>query len=343
MNSRALFLRLACAWLLLLPGLFFSGPAWSFVATGFSWDDPAVEVHLNFDITNPAAFRPINAVAGLVNADFQQAYIDAMEEWNTTTNFQWFVNESGAEPQPCKGVLNGAAFSSTLCNEVEFGSSILAVQSTLKSGTSATQTFTIFNNNKLWNIYSGTGTGNDFRRVAVHELGHGLGLSHAGSNAIMYEFVSSIEVPQADDIAGVNSVYPSSGGNDIDGDGVDNTLDNCPLVSNASQTDSDLDGTGNACDLDTDLLDLDEDGIANLVDNCPLDINDMQHDSDSDGEGDLCDLDRDGDGVANLDDNCPDESNAGQEDLDTDGLGNACDDDSDGDGVLKLRSGRCIT
>ena len=37
-------------------------------------------------------------------------------------------------------------------------------------------------------------------------------------------------------------------GGDSDGDGVCEKTDNCPLVSNASQTDSDGDGFGDACD-----------------------------------------------------------------------------------------------
>lgn len=34
----------------------------------------------------------------------------------------------------------------------------------------------------------------------------------------------------------------------MDGDGVFDSSDNCPTVSNASQADCDRDGTGNACD-----------------------------------------------------------------------------------------------
>jgi Thrombospondin type 3 repeat len=43
---------------------------------------------------------------------------------------------------------------------------------------------------------------------------------------------------------------PSCGdqGGDTDGDGVCDKVDNCPLVANAAQTDSDGDGLGDACD-----------------------------------------------------------------------------------------------
>ncbi|TNF25705.1 MAG: hypothetical protein EP329_22620 [Deltaproteobacteria bacterium] len=36
---------------------------------------------------------------------------------------------------------------------------------------------------------------------------------------------------------------------DLDGDGVDDSVDNCPTVANADQTDTDLDGVGDLCDV----------------------------------------------------------------------------------------------
>jgi len=58
---------------------------------------------------------------------------------------------------------------------------------------------------------------------------------------------------------------------DDDGDGWPDQSDNCPLVSNARQTDTDADGYGDACD------------------NCPLIRNSSQCDADGDGFGDACD------------------------------------------------------
>ncbi|MCK4950509.1 MAG: thrombospondin type 3 repeat-containing protein [Gammaproteobacteria bacterium] len=52
---------------------------------------------------------------------------------------------------------------------------------------------------------------------------------------------------------------------DSDGDGVANTLDNCPDIANPSQQDSDDDGSGDACDNDDD-----NDGVADGTDHCPL-------------------------------------------------------------------------
>lgn len=50
---------------------------------------------------------------------------------------------------------------------------------------------------------------------------------------------------------------------DSDGDGTENSADNCPLISN-NQHDVDNDGLGDACDND-----VDGDGHNNLTDNCP--------------------------------------------------------------------------
>ena len=83
-------------------------------------------------------------------------------------------------------------------------------------------------------------------------------------------------------------------GGDSDGDGVCEKTDNCPLVSNASQTDSDGDGIGDACDTPSDPCaalggDTDGDGVCDKLDNCPLVANPNQSDSDGDGIGDACD------------------------------------------------------
>ena len=70
---------------------------------------------------------------------------------------------------------------------------------------------------------------------------------------------------------------------DGDGDGIMNSSDNCPLMNNADQLDTDGDGIGDVCDDD-----LDGDGITNSRDNCPLVSNSSQSDSLDNGVGDAC-------------------------------------------------------
>ncbi len=71
---------------------------------------------------------------------------------------------------------------------------------------------------------------------------------------------------------------------DTDGDGVADATDNCPLISNSGQENTDADSQGNACDTDDD-----NDSVADVTDNCPLNANADQADTDADGVGNVCD------------------------------------------------------
>jgi hypothetical protein len=107
---------------------------------------------------------------------------------------------------------------------------------------------------------------------------------------------------------------------DSDGDGVYDSSDNCPLIANNDQADTDGDGMGDACDKDDD-----NDGDLDSRDNCPLIPNADQEDTDIDGKGNACDLDDDNDFYLDTRDNCPLDANADQLDGDEDGIGDACD------------------
>lgn len=92
--------------------------------------------------------------------------------------------------------------------------------------------------------------------------------------------------------AGECSSYVATGGTldrDDDGDGIPDGRDNCVDVANPDQTDTDLDGLGDACDA-TPNGDDDADGVDNLADNCLTDANPDQADTDGDGIGDACEL-----------------------------------------------------
>ncbi|WP_394750136.1 thrombospondin type 3 repeat-containing protein [Spongiimicrobium salis] len=117
---------------------------------------------------------------------------------------------------------------------------------------------------------------------------------------------------------------------DDDNDTILDVDDNCPLIANVDQLDTDNDGIGDVCDDDDD-----NDTILDINDNCPLTPNTNQADSDNDGIGDVCEdpNDDDGDGIPNATDNCPTTANPNQEDRDNDNIGDVCDDDDDNDGI----------
>ena len=100
---------------------------------------------------------------------------------------------------------------------------------------------------------------------------------------------------------------------DSDADGISKFSDNCPMVANPDQTDTDIDGVGDLCDVfpvdPMESLDTDVDSIGDNADNCPLTANPNQSDSggvdtkSADGIGDACQCgDISGDGkISNTD------------------------------------------
>lgn len=80
---------------------------------------------------------------------------------------------------------------------------------------------------------------------------------------------------------------------DQDGDGVLDSVDNCPAVANSFQEDLDNDRVGNACDPCsfeyTADADRDMDGVMADSDTCPGTSDPDQLDADADGIGDVCD------------------------------------------------------
>ena len=151
---------------------------------------------------------------GLWNTAFEQA----MGRWNAATIFDFRIRRDTYE-DPCDAPdsENGVGFAADLCGEEDFGDNTLATTSSWYRGEYRTESNIIFNDKYSWNVYDGpyeigqwAGI-EDFRRVAVHELGHVIGLGHEdGVTAIMTSVVGrgdTIVVPQADDIAGVAALY----------------------------------------------------------------------------------------------------------------------------------------
>ena len=106
----------------------------------------------------------------------------------------------------------------TTADGKEFGVYALAVTIYYRNGNALQEADVIFNQKVNWNSYRGALIAGvwDIRRVAIHELGHVLGLDHPDENgqyvtAIMNSVASSVDRLQYDDITGGQMLYGAPG------------------------------------------------------------------------------------------------------------------------------------
>ena len=138
-----------------------------------------------------------------------------MALWNqqiATAQFSWTESERTARPAANNGTT--ISFETEMYGEA-LGSRTLAVTIMRSSGARMVEADVAFNSRSNWNSFMGPledGPGEDIHRVALHELGHVLGLEHpnqAGQHvsAIMNSQVSDLDRLQQDDVAGARSLY----------------------------------------------------------------------------------------------------------------------------------------
>jgi hypothetical protein len=145
----------------------------------------------------------------------------AMSAWNTYLNGREFrVVRDSTIARRDGDELNSVFFSDAVYDR-SFNSTTVAVTTNWRRGSARIESDMIFNTAYSWNSYrgslrsaSGGGTLHDIRRVALHELGHSLGLDHPDEasprqtvTAIMNSRVSNTDALTSDDINGVLALY----------------------------------------------------------------------------------------------------------------------------------------
>lgn len=195
-----------------------SVPGFTFNIAGIKWPGASTRLYIGMSGTSSSGIS------------WRDALNRAAVEWTDKTPFSFIIDQ--AFRNPCNGYsassaaegfpsgngdgANGADFGATVCGNA-FGDNVLAVslvytESNLLGSFDITEADMVFNSNSRFDIYDGPlvnqSRGIDFGRVALHEMGHVIGLSHEQSSAsIMRATIGNLSTLQPDDIEGATTLY----------------------------------------------------------------------------------------------------------------------------------------
>ncbi len=145
---------------------------------------------------------------------WDDALFDAAGLWNTgSVGLSYITIITGSYEDTCDNGdgEHGVDFTTDLCGD-DFGSATLATARRTFSGTVVVEGNISFKESVSWDVYDGNlKTARDFQRVAVHELGHLLGLGHESTgSAIMAPSIGNLYQPQTDDLDGIAAIYTNT-------------------------------------------------------------------------------------------------------------------------------------
>jgi len=147
--------------------------------------------------------------------DWDSVAESALAAWNPYLNGAAFSTRRDSSAISSGNGLNTVSFADDVFGE-PFGSGVVAVTQTFYSprNNTITEADVVFNKGRSWNSYRGNQRSGvlDFRRGALHEFGHVLGLDHPDDHsqsvtAVMNSHVSNVDSLQGDDVNGALALY----------------------------------------------------------------------------------------------------------------------------------------
>lgn len=187
--------------------------SWGYVIDSRRWDAQSITLHLALDsapLTKPLADGSLSWTA------VAQA---ALTDWNQALGQSKFVAVPfSTAPVARANAVNNVTWSDTIFGEA-WGAGVVAVTVTIKEAGSSgrrVESDVIFNRAVAFDSYRGpygsAASALDFKRVALHEFGHVLGLDHPddfgqSKAAVMNSFIGDTDRLQPDDIAGAQAAY----------------------------------------------------------------------------------------------------------------------------------------
>lgn len=151
--------------------------------------------------------------------NFNTSAKGAADTWNALLGSVAFQSNLASGTATDRNRVNELVFASTIYGK-DFEEKTLAVTTTWRVGNERTEGDIIFNSARTWDSYSGSlrSGAYDLHRVALHELGHHLGLDHPDEavppqtvSAVMNSRISTLDTLTMDDITGAQNLYGPPG------------------------------------------------------------------------------------------------------------------------------------